>query len=218
MRAKRRKKVIFLGSLGQYSDYLKEISELSKSDNGNILVNSQVKMLSLDNIVKNLKISSKSTDAIHFNMKKKILYIIEFKDGSILFNKKNLNCNHIERDCDYIKREEKSKREEIKAKLALKGIDTYLIALKNILTKYEYELIIRKKIKVEYIIVNSYPDMSYNPQANKRRQERIRTLSYSDSINFRIPDCLKRYKGHIFNEVILESSSFFKREILPKII
>lgn len=215
MRIKKRKKeLLTIESLVNYQNHLEEISSLSASVNGTILVNSSRKMINLDTVVKNLKLEVKSTDAIHYNSLKNTLYIIEFKNSSILDDGVSRICN-LNTSCVINSKSKKSKNKEIRANLILKGIDTYLIVLKKILTDKEYSLILDKKIKIVYIIVNSLPTQNQN--SNNRKKNRLLMLTHLDSIHSKIPDIFKRYEKEIFDQVIFESDSFFKRELLPKI-
>lgn len=216
MKIKRRKKNLnIIKSLEKYQNYSQEISVISASNNGNILVNSSKKMINLDIIVDDLGLEVKSTDAIHYNSLKNTLYIIEFKSGSILDDIPNGSCTLGNNLCIINTQSKKSKNREIRANLILKGIDTYLIILRKLLTEKEYNLIIDKNIKLIYIIVNSFP--TTNPIRNVARQNRLAMLAHLDSIHSRIPTIFKRYEKELFDKVIFESDTYFKREILAKI-
>lgn len=208
---RRRKNLNIIKSLEKYQNYSQEIRVISASNNGNILVNSSEKMINLDAIVANLGLEVKSTDAIHYNSLKNTLYIIEFKSGSILNNVPNGSCSLGNNSCTINTQSKKSKNKEIRANLILKGIDTYLIILRKLLTEKEYNLIIDKNIKLVYIIVNS------SPIKNTAKQNRLSMLSHLDSIHSRIPTIFKRYEKELFDKVIFESDTYFKREILAKL-
>ncbi|MEG1150090.1 MAG: hypothetical protein RR294_05850 [Bacilli bacterium] len=208
---RRRKNLNIIKSLEKYQNYSQEIRVISASNNGNILVNSSEKMINLDAIVANLGLEVKSTDAIHYNSLKNTLYIIEFKSGSILNNVPNGSCSLGNNSCTINTQSKKSKNKEIRANLILKGIDTYLIILRKLLTEKEYNLIIDKNIKLVYIIVNS------SPIINTAKQNRLSMLSHLDSIHSRIPTIFKRYEKELFDKVIFESDTYFKREILAKL-
>ena len=103
--------------------YLKPVSELSASDNGEPLVQSQVKMFGFDGIVNDLfvgKEKPKTADALYFRYgKNKALYLIEFKRGLFsLLTKEN-------RTKDEAKKADE-KFEEMKSSVRMKALESYV--------------------------------------------------------------------------------------------
>lgn len=209
---------IEIRSLNKYTHYLENITQLSfSSHSGSLVVNSRG-MINLDKVVDALKIDVKSTDAIHYNLLENKLYLVEFKNGSILEkeDEKEFSCHLEAPSCKVKKNARKLKNEEIKANLALKGVDTFLIVLKNILNVEEYKMICEKKIKLNYVIVNTKPKET--TIGNLRKQNRLETLSNLNSIGELIPSIFKRYEGVIFDKVIFTDEVYFEQCLLDMIL
>lgn len=205
-------------NLERYTHYLEDVTQLSySSHSGSLVVNSRG-MINLDKVVDALKIDVKSTDAIHYNFLENKLYLVEFKNGSILEkeDEKEFSCHLEAPSCKVKKNARKLKNEEIKANLALKGVDTFLIVLKNILNIEEYKMICEKKVKLNYVIVNTKPKET--TIGNLRKQNRLETLSNLNSISELIPSIFRRYEGVIFDKVIFTDEVYFEQYLLDIIL
>ncbi|MGL5428266.1 MAG: hypothetical protein ACRDAS_10175 [Cetobacterium sp.] len=77
-------------------------------------------------------------------------------------------------------------------------------------------MICEKKIKLNYVIVNTKPKET--TIGNSRKQNRLETLSNLNSIGELIPNIFKRYEGVIFNKITLTDEVYFEQCLLDKIL
>lgn len=140
----------------------KPIKEISKSDEGAILVNSDEQMYDFDEICDSLykKINNKSADGLI--ILNSSIELVEFKSG---FKDKNLietigdsdYCNHTSKTCRYKENGYKKERETIKDQMVFsitrKAVESYIILSKEIVEKSNNNI---NEYKLDFYVVTDY--------------------------------------------------------------
>ena len=200
--------------LAKFINCYESISQISKNDNNESLVYSDIKLYNLDKISVQENLSCyKTPDAIQ--IKEKNIFLIEFKGGEEILNfnlkdlKKEIKTekNELEKYKKIIKLK---KKKEIEESLKLKLTETMLFILPQILKK-DFKKIL-DEFKIWYIVIVS-DKIILHPNIQRNRMSNLSNYPKSTELG------LKKYnKNSSMLKVITENTTFFNKKIVEHLI
>lgn len=150
-----------------YTDYLETITEMSKSDNGKVLVNDERKLYNFDKITKVLYETKtpESADSIYASNKK--IFFVEYKSGfkkritKDNFDKKLMSCyEDDEKYCEaYEKLFFKNQKHEdkiLRNSVQFKAVESYMTFMEEIDSMSEED--VKQKSLIYCVVVDDYVD------------------------------------------------------------
>lgn len=150
-----------------YSDYRKTVSELSRSDEGKVLVKDERKLYCFDDITEALypQKTPDSVDAVYATNKK--VFFVEYKSGfkkkisKSNFNKKLMSCyDDEEKYCEaYAKlffKNQKNEDEILRHSIHFKAVESYITFIKEIIPKCEEDESQRSKLLIYCVVIDDY--------------------------------------------------------------
>ena len=148
-----------------YSDYRESVSELSKSDNGKMLVNDERKLYNFDKITEDLyqKNKPESADSLYASNKK--VFLVEYKSGfkkkitKDNFDKKLMTCyeddeKYCEAYANLFFKNQKNEDKILRHSLQFKAIESYMTLMEEIVKKSDEEHV--EKALVYCVVVDDY--------------------------------------------------------------
>lgn len=200
-----------------YAEYLESVSDLSRSDNGKILVEDERKLYNFDKITKKIypQNSPESADALYASDNK--IFFVEYKSGfSKKINKKNfdpkkMTCyDNDEKYCEAYARlflkNQKNEDKILKHSIHFKAVESYMTYMQEIASKCGKEL-----DKVLYcVVVDDYVDNMediLNSLAAKKSDTNIREELRQSLSRFR----KRKKKSYYYDDIKVFSPYEFKK-------
>ena len=150
-----------------YTDYLKSVSELSKSDNGKILVKDERELYCFDGITEALypQKTPESADAVYASDKK--IFFVEYKSGfkkkitKENFDKRRMSCyeneeKYCEAYAELFFKNQKNENKGLYHSLQFKAVESYMTFFKEIVPKSDEDEEKTGKLLIYCVVVDDY--------------------------------------------------------------